>query len=64
MKEYLKALTTIQQASEKDTNGDHSREIQQQIIKCNEALSQQRENESEAETYQRAMSDPEIQVSR
>lgn len=63
MREYTRAIEAIQQAAEHDTNGEHARDIQQQIYKCNEALSDQRAGESEEQTLERATRDPEIAVS-
>ncbi|KAL5508107.1 STI1 [Sanghuangporus vaninii] len=60
MKEYTKAIDAIQEAAEHDEDGSHTMEIQQQLMKCNQALSAQRSNESEEETLQRAMRDPEV----
>ena len=53
----------VTQAAEHDDEGKHTSEIQQQLFKCNQALSSQREGESEEETLQRAMRDPEVAVS-
>ena len=63
MREYTRAIEVAQHAAEKDTAGEHMRDIQQQMIKCNEALSAQRAGETEEQTLERAMKDPEIQVS-
>ncbi|KAL5530275.1 STI1 [Sanghuangporus sanghuang] len=60
MKEYTKAIDAIQEAAEHDEDGSHTMEIQQQLMKCNQAFSAQRSNESEEETLQRAMRDPEV----
>ncbi|KAL5527530.1 hypothetical protein ACEPAG_6331 [Sanghuangporus baumii] len=60
MKEYTKAIDAIQEAAEHDEDGSHMMEIQQQLMKCNQALTAQRSNESEEETLQRAMRDPEV----
>ncbi|KAI0079741.1 hypothetical protein K474DRAFT_564439 [Panus rudis PR-1116 ss-1] len=40
----------------------HTREIQELALKCQQALFSQREGESEEETLQRAMRDPEVAV--
>lgn len=61
MREYIKAIEAIQHAGEID-DGSNTKEIQQQLIKCNQALSAQRAGESEEETLQRAMRDPEVAV--
>ncbi|KAH8118488.1 chaperone [Phellopilus nigrolimitatus] len=60
MREYTKAVEAIQVAAERDEDGSHTKEIQQQLIKCNQALSAQRAGESEQQTLERAMRDPEI----
>ena len=62
MREYSKAIDAIQEAAEHDEDGSHAKEIQQQLIKCNQALFAQRSNESEQETLERAMRDPEVAV--
>lgn len=51
------------QAAEHDADGKNTAEIQQQMFKCNQALSSQRAGESEEETMARAMRDPEVAVS-
>ena len=63
MREYTKAIEAIQHAAEIDEGGANTKEIQQQVIKCNQALSAQRAGESEQETLERAMRDPEVAVS-
>ena len=62
MREYTKAIEAIQHAAEKDTNNEHMKDIQAQMIKCNEALSAQRAGESDEQALERAMRDPEIAV--
>ena len=62
MREYTKAIEAIQHAAEIDEGGANTKEIQQQVIKCNQALSAQRAGESEQETLERAMRDPEVAV--
>ena len=61
MREYIKAIEAVQYAAEID-DGSNTKEIQQQLIKCNQALSAQRAGESEQETLERAMRDPEVAV--
>ena len=61
MREYIKAIEAVQHAAEID-DGSNTKEIQQQLIKCNQALSAQRAGESEQETLERAMRDPEVAV--
>ncbi|KAI0052565.1 hypothetical protein FA95DRAFT_1553230 [Auriscalpium vulgare] len=63
MREHTKALDAIQEATEHDDEGKHTSEIQQQMIKINMALSQQRAGETEQETLERAMRDPEVAAS-
>lgn len=63
MKDYTKALEAIQLAADVDKqhgNNTSEREIQQQTNKVMQALYSQRSNESEEETLQRAMRDPEV----
>lgn len=62
MRDYTKAIEAVQEAAEIDDEKKHTREIQEQISKCQEALISQRAGESEKETLQRAMRDPEIAV--
>lgn len=62
MRDYTKALEAIQEAEEHDKEHKHKSEIQQQVYKCQQALFTQRQGESEEETLQRAMRDPEIAV--
>jgi stress-induced-phosphoprotein 1 len=63
MRDYTKAIEAIQEAEAHDTEQKHKSEIQQQVFKCQQALFSQREGESEEETLQRAMRDPEVAVS-
>jgi stress-induced-phosphoprotein 1 len=63
MREYLKAIEAIQQAQERDADQKHRSEIQQQEFKCQQALFSQQEGETQEETLQRAMRDPEVAVS-
>ncbi|KAH8105503.1 chaperone [Cristinia sonorae] len=60
MRDYTKAIEAAQVASDIDEEKKHTREIQEQMLKCQQALFSQREGESEEETLQRAMRDPEI----
>ncbi|KAI0637715.1 putative stress-induced protein STI1 [Trametes polyzona] len=60
MREYTKAIEAVQLAADVDEEKKHTREIQEQMLKCQQALYSQREGESEEETLQRAMRDPEI----
>ncbi|VDB90060.1 unnamed protein product [Peniophora sp. CBMAI 1063] len=60
MRDYTKALEAVQDATEHDDAGKHTREIQDQMYKINAAISQQRQGETEEEALQRAMKDPEV----
>lgn len=62
MRDYTKALEAIQEAEEHDTDHKNKAEIQSQVYKCQQALFNQRTGESDEETLQRAMRDPEIAV--
>lgn len=62
MRDYTKAIEAVQQAADVDEEKKHAKEIQDQVIKCQQAMFSQREGESEEETLQRAMRDPEIAV--
>jgi len=60
MKDYDKALKAIEQAGEIDKDKKNAREIQNQLRKCMEAMYSARSSETEEQTLQRAMKDPEI----
>lgn len=62
MKEYTKALEAIQLAADvdKEQGNANQREIQAQNAKCMNALYSQRSNETEEQTLERAMRDPEV----
>jgi hypothetical protein len=60
MREYTKALAAIQDAAEHDDEQKNTSEIQQQMYKINQAMSQERAGETEEQTLQRAMKDPEV----
>ncbi|KAF7776116.1 hypothetical protein Agabi119p4_4509 [Agaricus bisporus var. burnettii] len=60
MREYTKAIEAVQEATNHDSERQHTKEIQQQEMKCQQALFAQRGNESQEETLQRAMRDPEV----
>ncbi|OJT13177.1 Heat shock protein sti1 -like protein [Trametes pubescens] len=60
MRDYLKAIEVVEQAADIDEEKKHTREIGEQVAKCQQALMSQRQGETEEETLQRAMRDPEI----
>ncbi|KAF8165112.1 chaperone [Crassisporium funariophilum] len=60
MRDYTQAIEAIQEATEHDVDHQHTKEIAQQDAKCQQALFSQRGEESQEETLQRAMRDPEV----
>ncbi|TFY60717.1 hypothetical protein EVG20_g7325 [Dentipellis fragilis] len=60
MRDYTKAMDAIQEATEHDDDAKHTSEIQSQMFKIQQALSQQRAGESDQEALERAMRDPEV----
>ena len=56
-------MEAAQAASDVDTERKHTREIEEQMQKVSMALYTQRSGETEEETLQRAMRDPEVAVS-
>jgi len=60
MRDPTKALEAIQEAQIHDTEKKHTQEIQQQEYKIQQALFEQRGTESQEETLERAMRDPEV----
>lgn len=62
MRDYSKALEALQAASSADTANAHTAEIQAQEMKTQQALFSQRAGESEEQTLERAMKDPEVAV--
>lgn len=60
MREYSKALEALQSASSADTANAHSQEIQAQEFKIQQSLFSQRAGETEEQTLERAMKDPEV----
>jgi len=60
MKEYTKAMEATQQAHDLDVEKKHTGEIDGQMQKITNALYAQRQSETEDETLQRAMRDPEV----
>ena len=63
MREYTKALEVIQEAVDIDKDNKHVKETSDQLYKCQQALMTQRQGETEQETLERAMRDPEVAVS-
>jgi stress-induced-phosphoprotein 1 len=62
MRDYSKALEAIQEASDHDTEHQHTKEISQTELKIQQGLFTQHASESQEETLQRAMRDPEVAV--
>jgi stress-induced-phosphoprotein 1 len=62
MKDYSKAMEAASEASEADTERKHTAEIEAHLMKVNQEVYSQRAGETEEETLQRAMRDPEIAV--
>lgn len=62
MREYAKALEALQAATEADTTHAHTSEIQAQEFKIQQALFTQRADETDEQTLERAMRDPEVAV--
>ncbi|OAX43102.1 TPR-like protein [Rhizopogon vinicolor AM-OR11-026] len=60
MREYSKALEALQAASSADTAHAHTQEIQAQEFKTQQAMFTQRAEETEEQTLDRAMKDPEV----
>ncbi|KAF8631141.1 hypothetical protein AX15_002487 [Amanita polypyramis BW_CC] len=60
MREYTKSLEAIQQARERVTDHQHMQEIAQQELKCQQALFAQQGEETQEQTLERAMRDPEV----
>ncbi|WVO16413.1 hypothetical protein L204_104088 [Cryptococcus depauperatus] len=60
MKEYAAALETLQKATEKDVEKKHTRELETNMMKIMNEMQQQRSSETEEQTYERAMRDPEV----
>lgn len=60
MREYSKALEALQAASSADTTNAHAQEIQAQEFKIQQSLFSQRADETEEQTLERAMKDPEV----
>jgi stress-induced-phosphoprotein 1 len=61
MKEFDKAISAGEQASEKDVDKKNSAEIQREMKKIMNAKFSERSTETDEQTLQRAMRDPEVQ---
>ncbi|KAL7269998.1 Hsp90 cochaperone [Rhizina undulata] len=60
MREYNKCLDACNAATEADTEGKHTREIDEQTRKCMQAMYSSRDGETEEQTMERIQKDPEI----
>ncbi|CCO28166.1 Heat shock protein sti1 homolog [Rhizoctonia solani AG-1 IB] len=60
MREYTKAMEAAQEGVAADTEKQHTREIEQQMEKVARALYEQQSGESDEQTLERAMRDPEV----
>ncbi|CAE6446044.1 unnamed protein product [Rhizoctonia solani] len=60
MREFTKAMEAIQEAAAADTEKQHTREIEQQMEKIARATYEQQSGESDEQTLERAMRDPEV----
>ncbi len=60
MKEANKALAACQAATEADTENKHTREIEAQMQKCMMDAYTERAGETDEQTLERAMRDPEV----
>ncbi|KAF7331762.1 Activator of Hsp70 and Hsp90 chaperones [Mycena kentingensis (nom. inval.)] len=60
MREYTKAIEAVQEATNHDLEKKHTREIVEQERKCQQALYTQRGEETQEQTLERAMRDPEV----
>lgn len=60
MKDHVKAMEAAGQASDADSEKKHTSEIENLLLKINMALSNERTGETEEQTLQRAMRDPEV----
>lgn len=61
MKRWDEAISAAEQASQIDKEGKNSAEIQREMKKAVNGKFSERASESEEETLQRAMRDPEVQ---
>ncbi|RXK38934.1 stress-induced-phosphoprotein 1 [Tremella mesenterica] len=61
MKDNTKALETLQKAMDADVEKKHTRELETTMMKVMNELESERATETDEQTYQRAMRDPEVQ---
>ncbi|WWD17530.1 hypothetical protein CI109_101971 [Kwoniella shandongensis] len=61
MKDHTRALETLQRATEADVEKKHTRELETNMAKVLAELQSQRSTETDEQTYERAMRDPEVQ---
>lgn len=61
MKENTSALETLQKAMDVDKEHKHQREIESNMNKIMNEIQAERANETDEQTYERAMRDPEVQ---
>ncbi|KAJ7929167.1 activator of Hsp70 and Hsp90 chaperone [Mycena leptocephala] len=60
MRDYTQAIEAAQEAKDRDPEHKHAREIAEQEMKCQQALFSQRGTETQEQTLERAMRDPEV----
>lgn len=63
MREYAKALEAVQEAELHDEGNKNATELKQLEYKIQTALYEQRGEETQEQTLERAMRDPEVAVS-
>lgn len=61
MKEFDKAISAAEEASAKDTDKKNTAEIQREMKKIMNSKFTERSSETDEQTLQRAMRDPEVQ---
>jgi stress-induced-phosphoprotein 1 len=60
MREFNKSMDAIQLAAEHDDDHKSTSEIQQQMIKIQQAVTSERAGETDEQAFARAMKDPEV----
>jgi stress-induced-phosphoprotein 1 len=60
MKDNTAALETLQKGTEADVKKEHTRELESNMSKIMYEIQNERSTESDEQTYQRAMRDPEV----